>query len=45
MTPARNGRAFAERIPGARVEVLAGIGHMMMIEDPKGTLAALKSVL
>jgi pimeloyl-ACP methyl ester carboxylesterase len=45
MTPARHGRAFAERIPGARVEMLRGIGHMMMIEDPTGTLAALKSVL
>ena len=45
MTPARHGRAFAERVPGARVEMLRGIGHMMMIEDPTGTLAALKTVL
>ena len=45
MTPAAKGRAFAERITGARVEVLPGVGHMMMIEAPSATLAALKSVL
>jgi pimeloyl-ACP methyl ester carboxylesterase len=45
MTPAAKGRAFAERIAGARVTVLPGIGHMMMIEDPSATLAALKTIL
>jgi pimeloyl-ACP methyl ester carboxylesterase len=45
MTPAAKGRAFAERLSGARVTVLPGIGHMMMIEDPSATLAALKTVL
>jgi pimeloyl-ACP methyl ester carboxylesterase len=45
MTPAAKGRAFAERVAGARVTVLPGIGHMMMIEDPSATLAALKGVL
>jgi pimeloyl-ACP methyl ester carboxylesterase len=45
MTPAAKGKAFAERIAGARVTVLPGVGHMMMIEDPAATLAALKTVL
>jgi len=45
MTPAAKGKAFAETIPGASVTVLAGVGHMMMIEDPTGTLAALKPVM
>ncbi|HXP74467.1 MAG TPA: alpha/beta hydrolase [Stellaceae bacterium] len=45
MTPAAKGQAFAERIVGADVTVLPGVGHMMMIEDPMATLAALKTVL
>ena len=45
MTPAAKGQAFAERIAGADVTVLPGVGHMMMIEDPMATLAALKTVL
>lgn len=45
MTPAAKGKAFAERISGARVTVLPRVGHMMMIEDPVATLAALKTVL
>jgi pimeloyl-ACP methyl ester carboxylesterase len=38
MTPAREGRALAEMIPGARLEILAGAGHMMMLEQPDQTL-------
>jgi len=45
MTPAAKGRAFAEHMAGARVTVLPGIGHMMMIEEPVATLAALKTIL
>ena len=45
MTPAAKGKAFAERIAGARVDVLPGVGHMMMIEAPVATLTALKTVL
>lgn len=45
MTPASRGRDFVKHITGARVTVLPGIGHMMMIEDPVATLAALKTVL
>ena len=45
MTPARAGRKLAEAIPGARVEVVAGSGHMMMAEKPDETLDALKTLL
>ena len=45
MTSAAKGRAFAEHIAGATVTILPGVGHMMMIEDPRATLAALKGVL
>ncbi|HEX7967342.1 MAG TPA: alpha/beta hydrolase, partial [Stellaceae bacterium] len=33
MTPAARGQACAERIAGARIAVLPGVGHMMMAED------------
>ena len=45
MTPAKAGRKLAEAIPGARVETIAGCGHMMMAEKPDETLDALKSAL
>ena len=45
MTPAAQGSAFARRIETADVTVLPGVGHMMMVEDPVGTLTALKPVL
>jgi pimeloyl-ACP methyl ester carboxylesterase len=45
MTPAAKAAAFAERIAGAEIVRLAGVGHMMPIEDPVATLAALRRVL
>lgn len=45
MTPLKAGRELAGLIPGARVEVLAGIGHIMPIEAPDETLDALKGFL
>jgi pimeloyl-ACP methyl ester carboxylesterase len=45
MTPLKSGRALAEAISGARVEVLRGVGHMPMAEAPRETLAALKAAL
>ena len=45
MTPAAKGTAFAERIVGAQVVHMPGVGHMMPIEDPVATLTALRRVL
>lgn len=45
MTPARAGAQLADAISGARQLVLAGAGHMMMIEQPDQTLDALAGFL
>jgi pimeloyl-ACP methyl ester carboxylesterase len=45
MTPAEAGRKMAEAIPGATLTVIAGCGHMMMLEKPDQTLDALMAVL
>jgi pimeloyl-ACP methyl ester carboxylesterase len=42
MTPARAGKALAAAIPNARVVVLPGAGHMMMVEQPDELLAAMR---
>jgi pimeloyl-ACP methyl ester carboxylesterase len=34
MLPVENGRMIAARIPGARLEVLEGVGHMFWVEEP-----------
>ena len=34
MLPVANGRLIAERIPGARLEILEGIGHLFFVEEP-----------
>jgi pimeloyl-ACP methyl ester carboxylesterase len=43
MTPARAGKALAAAIPQARVVILPGTGHMMMVERPDDVLAALQA--
>jgi pimeloyl-ACP methyl ester carboxylesterase len=43
MTPAKSGRALAERIRGARVVAIPGAGHMLMSERPDEVLAALRA--
>jgi pimeloyl-ACP methyl ester carboxylesterase len=42
MTPAKAGKALAAAIPQARIIVLPGAGHMIMIERPDALLAALR---
>jgi len=42
MTPAKAGKALAAAIAGARTVVLAGAGHMLMMEQPDGLLAAIR---
>jgi pimeloyl-ACP methyl ester carboxylesterase len=41
MTPAKSGKALAALIPGARVTVLPGAGHMLLAEKPDDVLKAL----
>jgi pimeloyl-ACP methyl ester carboxylesterase len=45
MAPSRAAVAFAQRLPGGRTTLLPGIGHMMMLEDPAATLAALQGIV
>jgi len=42
MTPQKSGKALAAALPHARTVVLPGAGHMMMLEQPEETLAALR---
>lgn len=45
MTPPAAARALADGIDGARFEVIDGAGHMMMLEAPNETLAAMRRFL
>ena len=44
MTPVSGGRALANRMPNARIAVIADCGHIMLAERPDETLDALKSI-
>ncbi len=35
MLSVENGRLIASKIPGARLEILAGVGHMFWVEQPR----------
>src|ERR1700722_10033264 len=43
MTPAKGGKAVANAIPGCRLAMIEGAGHMLMSERPDEVLAALRS--
>jgi pimeloyl-ACP methyl ester carboxylesterase len=45
MTPPKAGAQLAGLILGARTTVIAGAGHMMMVEAPDATLEALRGFL
>ena len=45
MTPAKGAREMAAAIAGARIEILDGAGHMMMLEAPDATVDALHGFL
>jgi pimeloyl-ACP methyl ester carboxylesterase len=44
MTPAAGARALIAATQGARERVLAGTGHMAMVEAPDATLDALAGI-
>jgi pimeloyl-ACP methyl ester carboxylesterase len=44
MTPMKGGKAIAASIPGCRLSVLEGAGHMLMSERPNEVLVALRTV-
>jgi pimeloyl-ACP methyl ester carboxylesterase len=37
LLPVQNGRMIAELVPGSRLEILDGIGHMFFLEQPERT--------
>jgi pimeloyl-ACP methyl ester carboxylesterase len=37
LLPVQNGYMIAERIPGARLEIFEGVGHMFFLEEPQRT--------
>jgi pimeloyl-ACP methyl ester carboxylesterase len=43
MTPAKSGKAIANVIPGCRLAMIDGAGHLLMSERPDDVLAALRS--
>jgi pimeloyl-ACP methyl ester carboxylesterase len=43
MTPAKSGKAIAAAIPGCRLTMIEGAGHMLMSERPDEVLAALRT--
>ncbi|MFI5399596.1 MAG: alpha/beta fold hydrolase [SAR324 cluster bacterium] len=45
MTPAKSARQLADAIPGARYEVLPGVGHMAPAEAPRALLRLLEGFL
>jgi 3-oxoadipate enol-lactonase len=42
MLPVANGRMIGERIPGAKLEILDGVGHMFWIEQPDRSVELLR---
>jgi pimeloyl-ACP methyl ester carboxylesterase len=43
MTPVRFGQMLADRIPGGRMRILTGAGHLAMAEFPAGTNEAIRA--
>lgn len=41
----RNATLLAERVPGARLELLPGLGHLFFWDDPERTVARVEDFL
>lgn len=44
LIPLAHGRAFAAAIPGARLEVRRGAGHLLAVEEPAAVAAAVRAL-
>lgn len=44
-TPAENVRALADLVPGSRFELMAGVGHLPVLEDPAASERLVRSTL
>jgi len=45
MTPSRNSQFLADTLPAARLEIIPGAGHMVMIEKPQEVADVLRDFL
>jgi pimeloyl-ACP methyl ester carboxylesterase len=45
LVPRQHGERYAERIPNARLEIIAGSGHAVMMEKPKEAIDAIERFL
>ncbi len=44
MLPSSNGEAIAARIPGARLELFEGVGHLFFWEEPERSAALVREL-
>ncbi|EYF01477.1 alpha/beta fold hydrolase [Chondromyces apiculatus] len=42
LLPVRNGELIAARIPGAKLQILPGVGHLVPVEAPRETFGAIQ---
>ena len=42
LLPVRNGELIAARIPGAKLQILPGVGHLVPVEAPMETFGAIQ---
>jgi pimeloyl-ACP methyl ester carboxylesterase len=45
MTPVKGAQKLQEAVTNCRIKILPGVGHMMMIEEPRQTLNSIADFL